>query len=83
MFVLGVLSKHFGTLSACHPQSDLISDCGDRQQGVVDLFPISRPGPMSQELLYGDPVVQDSATALLLAPAVAQLQDGGGFLLVC
>ena len=57
------------------------SDGGDRQQRVVDLLPVGGPAPMGQQLLDGDPVVQDPAAALLHAPPVPQLQDGRGLLL--
>lgn len=54
--------------------------CGDGQQRVVDFCPICRAGPMSQQLLDGDPVVQDLAAPFLHAPSMTQLQDGGGHL---
>lgn len=52
--------------------SVLRSHRGHRQQRVVDLLPVRRPRAVSQQLLDGDPVVEDAAIPLLHALLLAQ-----------
>lgn len=52
--------------------SVLRSHRGHRQQRVVDLLSVRRPRAVSQQLLDGDPVVEDAAIPLLHALLLAQ-----------
>lgn len=56
----------------CPNSSGYSSHRGHREQRVVDLLPVGRPRPMRQQLLDGDPVVQDAAVPLLHGLLLAQ-----------
>lgn len=50
---------------------------GDGEKWVVHFLPIFGAAPVGQQLLNGDPVVQDFTVSPLHALLLAKLQDGG------